>query len=115
MDTNKMREQFEAAFVAELVAKQGEGYRSSAIHLLKRDGDFEKPPTAYELSRRERGMYDSYWVEMAWWAWQASRASVVVELPPKWNDATHSNKQAWDCGIDDARMAIEAQGLKVKP
>ena len=44
----------------------------------------------------------------------SSREAVVVELPPKWNDATHSNKQAWDCGIDDARMAIEAQGLNVE-
>lgn len=50
-----------------------------------------------------------------WAIWQASREAVVVELPPKWNDATHSNKQAWDCGIEDARMAIEAQGLKVAP
>ncbi|MEX0292520.1 hypothetical protein AAH995_04135 [Pseudomonas putida] len=47
--------------------------------------------------------------------WQASREAVAVELPPKWNDETNSNKQAWDCGIDDARMAIEAQGLRVAP
>lgn len=47
--------------------------------------------------------------------WQASREAVVVELPPKWSDEANSNKQAWDCGIEDARMAIEAQGLKVAP
>lgn len=46
--------------------------------------------------------------------WQASREAVVVELPAKWSDEANSNKQAWDCGIEDARMAIEAQGLKVE-
>lgn len=54
-------------------------------------------------------------VSIAWWGWQASREAVVVELPPKWSDEANSNKQAWDCGIEDARMAIEAQGLKVAP
>ncbi len=109
MDTNKMREQFEAAFVAELVAKHGEGYRSSAIYLLKRDGDFEKAPTAYELRRRELGMYDGYWVEMAWWAWQASRDAVVVELPKE--ITTSAGYVMWSAQVRDA---IEAQGLKVE-
>lgn len=71
MDTNKMREQFEAAFIAEQVAKFGEGFRDSAIHLLKRDGAFLTNPSFYEVRRREQGMYDNYWVEMVWWAWQA--------------------------------------------
>lgn len=94
MDTNKMREQFELAWRAR--------YPEHGEIALKRSGF---APEDYCNTR----------VKDAWWAWQASRAAVMVELPPKWNDATHSNKQAWDCGIDDARMAIEAQGLKVTP
>ncbi|WP_281211778.1 hypothetical protein [Pseudomonas fulva] len=88
MDTNKTRAEFEAAFVA----KYGFGRLAASANA------------------DAHAMY-----EAAKWAWQASREAVVVTLPPKWNDATHSNKQAWDCGIDDARMAIEAQGLKVTP
>ncbi|ENB9667655.1 hypothetical protein ABJB81_006080 [Pseudomonas putida] len=95
MDTNKMRdisrEQFES-FARDVLDWADDEFR------LASDGK------------------SYYWgaTGEAWVFWQASRAAVVVELPPKWNDATHSNKQAWDCGIDDARMAIEAQGLNVE-
>ena len=50
-----------------------------------------------------------------WFAWKESRSALVVELPPKWNDPANSNMQAWDMGIDDARKAIEAAGVRVKP
>ncbi|MBO2889550.1 hypothetical protein [Pseudomonas asiatica] len=109
MDTNKMRAEFESAFVAEQMAKFGEGFRDSALHLLKRDGVFLTTPSLYELSRREQGMYDSYWVEMVWWAWQASRAAVVVELPK--DIVTMAGPVLY---ADDVRAAIEAQGLKVE-
>ena len=110
METNKIRAEFEAAFIAEQVAKFGEGFRDSALHLLKRDGVFLTTPSLYELSRRERGMYDSYWVEMVWWAWQASRAAVVVELPTEWR--TNVGKMLPTPAVRDA---IEAHGLKVTP
>ncbi|MCQ1992498.1 hypothetical protein NNX13_21995 [Pseudomonas sp. Eb3] len=109
MDTNKMREQFEAAFVERQVGAFGEDYRSTAQHMLKREGDFDEPPTAYKLHCRNRGMYDTYWVEMAWWAWQASREAVVVELPQPFvgDDFTmYDGKEIIE--------AIEAQGLKVE-
>ncbi|WP_281690778.1 hypothetical protein [Pseudomonas sp. PARCl1] len=109
MDTNKMREQFEAAFIAEQVAKFGEGFRDSAIHLLKRDGAFLTNPSFYEVRRREQGMYDNYWVEMVWWAWQASREAVVVELPSPSGIAADGMGAFAAC-----RHAIEAQGLKVE-
>ncbi|MBD1589759.1 hypothetical protein [Pseudomonas typographi] len=67
------------------------------------------------VRRNPAGAYQSFGVYAAWEAWQASRAAVVVELPSKWNDPTNSNMQSWDSGIDDARMAIEAAGLKVAP
>jgi len=122
MDTNKMREQFEAAFIAQQVAAFGEYTRRDAVHRLKRDGEFDKPPTPYDLHRREKGMYDEYWTEMLWWAWQASREAVVVELP---NRAAEAYREEFDdveggsfdeaAYIRDVRKAIEAQGLKVKP
>ncbi|MEZ0197447.1 hypothetical protein AB9U01_25670 [Pseudomonas qingdaonensis] len=102
MDTNKMRdisrEQFEARYpVPEGACWNAEQGRYVLFHLK-----------LCTVAKYERFVEN-------WVCWQDSREAVVVELPPKWNDATHSNKQAWDCGIDDARMAIEAQGLKVAP
>lgn len=110
MDTNKMREEFEAAFIAQQVAAFGEYSRGGAVHRLKRDGEFDKPPTAYDLQRREQGMYDEYWIEMLWWAWQASREAVVVELPAEW--VTNVGTMLPPPGV---RRAIEAHGLKVAP
>ena len=128
--TDKMREEFEAAFVQRQVDRQGEGFRSSAIHMLKRDGDFEKPPSHYELKRRELGLYDAYWVEMVWWAWQASREALAVELPepetpesygvtrqddPEEYEALEKRMGAQHSAIRKCRRAIEAAGVKVKP
>lgn len=123
--TDKVREEFETAFVERQVDLFGEGYRDSAIHLLKRKGDFDKPPTHYELQRRVQGLYDLDWVEMTYWAWQASRESLVIELPPA-PPAPEEPEEA----IDDSHMdgyhaavrmrsacekSIKAAGLKVKP
>lgn len=99
MDTNKMREQFEAKFPV-----------PAGVAWKKAIGMYEVVDIWKLDQAITIGKYN--WL---WEGWQASREAVVVELPPKWNDATHSNKQAWDCGIEDARMAIEAQGLKVAP
>jgi len=120
MDTNKMREQFEAAFIAQQVAAFGEYTRRGAVHRLKRDGEFDKPPTAYDLHRREQGMYDEYWIEMLWWAWQASREAVVVELPSEDTCRTSTSKEeaaqdAYNHALGECRSVIEAQGLKVAP
>ncbi|AZC96810.1 hypothetical protein [Pseudomonas chlororaphis] len=100
---DKMREQFEAAFVEEEVRLCGEGFRDSALHMIKQN---------------------LFNVHMAWWAWQASRQVVVVELPP-----VPVEPEEPEFAIDDSHMdayhaavrmrdscvkAIEAQGLKVK-
>lgn len=131
MSVEKMREEFEAAFVERQVATNSEGSRGSAIHMLKRDGAFAKPPSYYELWRREQGMYDLYWVEMAWWAWQASRAALVIELPepqpfeisaeesldmePEDYERLEARHGAQYSAYRKCRAAIEAAGVKVKP
>ncbi|UVL26797.1 hypothetical protein [Pseudomonas donghuensis] len=104
MDTNKMREQFEAEFVEEQVRLCGEGFRSSALYMIEQN---------------------VVTVRVAWWAWQASREAVVVELPP-----APARPEEPEFALDDSHMdaynvavrmrdacakAIEAQGLKVKP
>lgn len=99
MDTNKMREQFEAAFVEEQVRLCGEGFRDSALYMIQ-----ENLVT----------------VRSAWWAWQASREAVVVELPDVANyevyDQQHDFLHTDEVTLMEAvGAAIEAQGLKVKP
>ncbi|MCK2109200.1 hypothetical protein [Pseudomonas juntendi] len=67
MDTNKMREQFEAAYAAKSTARNGRFY--PGVLTRGDDGDYVIPS-----------------VQSAWWAWQASREAVVVELgaPSHW-------------------------------
>ncbi|ELQ6021932.1 hypothetical protein R2217_000767 [Cronobacter turicensis] len=58
--------------------------------------------------------------EMAWRAWQASRAAVEIELP-KYHDYTNQDttraqaeKSAYNSGVYDSAEVIRAAGLKVK-
>ncbi|MNM50269.1 hypothetical protein D3C81_612970 [compost metagenome] len=95
MDTNKMRDTYEAWAIHDATSVGRE-------LIIDREGD-------WYIGK------DAQFLNLGWASWQASREAVVVELPPKWNDSTNSNKQSWDCGIEDARKAIEAQGLKVSP
>lgn len=89
MDTNKMRAEFEAAWRAR--------YPAHGDIALKRSG---LDPEDYCNTR----------VKDAWWAWQASREAVVVELPK--DIVTMAGPVLY---ADDVRAAIEAQGLKVAP
>ncbi|WP_016711294.1 hypothetical protein [Pseudomonas monteilii] len=61
MDTNKIREQFEAAYLAESTRRNGRTYPSV-------------------LTRGDDGNYVIPSVQSAWWAWQASREALVVDL-----------------------------------
>ncbi|NQD74599.1 hypothetical protein [Pseudomonas sp. CM27] len=90
MDTNKMRAVFEEAFVEEEVRLLGEGFRSSALYMIEKN---------------------TVNVRSAWWAWQASREAVVVELP-KFDDYPASMERDMR---ESLRSSIEAQGLKVAP
>ncbi|CAI3803802.1 hypothetical protein GLGCALEP_03459 [Pseudomonas sp. MM221] len=113
MDTNKMRdpvrEQFEAAYLAESTRRNGRTYPSV-------------------LTRGDDGNYVIPSVQSAWWAWQASRESLIVKLPPvrpepvltgeaQKTDGEAATWSMWageKLAKDDCRAAIEAQGLKVE-
>ena len=91
--TDKMREEFETAVALES----------------------KEPVLAVYLSRRG-DTYSTSTLHFAWWAWKASRAALVVELP----DADGLNRehmlvQGFLEGVAHTRVAIEAAGLKVKP
>lgn len=119
MDTNKMREQFEADFVEEMCRRGGEGFRSTVLHSLSQ--------------KKPGGDYQHITESLAWWAWQASREAVVVELPkvvgfegaydshrhhefvPSMSDVEDADEIFGLCRRVEAKEAIEAQGLKVAP
>lgn len=106
MDTNKMREQFESAYVEEMALCCGQDIRQRAKANLE--------------WRQENGDYRDPMVRLAYWAWKASRESVVVELPPhedfrcdtSWEEA---RQEAYNRALDESRTAIEVHGLKVSP
>lgn len=94
-NTNKMREQFEAAYTA-YCGKMG--------------------VMSYTAFHRAREAYINSATELAWQMWQASRAAVVVELPPIWEQGSNSALGQACAQIRTADIeAIEAQGLKVAP
>lgn len=90
MDTNKMREQFEAWVLSEYPNQSLE--RFNPLHGVT------------------EGEYTGFTVQHCWQAWQASREAVVVELP-KFDDYPASIERDMR---ESLRAAIEAQGLKVK-
>ncbi|TCT96095.1 hypothetical protein [Pseudomonas sp. LP_4_YM] len=90
MDTNKVREQFEAAYTA-YCEKMG--------------------IMSYTAFHRAREVYVSSATELAWQMWQASREAAVVELP-KFEDYPASMERDM---LESLRAAIEAQGLRVAP
>lgn len=93
MDTNKMRAEFEAAWRAR--------YPAHGDIALKRSG---LDPEDYCNTR----------VKDAWWAWQASREAVMVELPDRDVEQCAYSLGFNSC-LKQSRAAIEAQGLKVAP
>lgn len=100
MNIEKMREEFEAAYVEGLVERCGEGFRSTAVYSLT-----EKNPD---------GRYKNYTDFVAWWAWQASRESLVIELPESWETYCGTTEEHV-MYADEVKDAIKSAGLKVKP
>ena len=91
MDTNKMREQFEAWA--------------------------EKATLQIDLSRGNHGSYrntNTHWLYCAWvCAWSASREAVSVDLPTL--QCLRVNQYDYQEARQQCVEAIEAQGLKVAP
>lgn len=92
MDTNKMRDSVREQF--EKFALSSEG------------GLFPG-----HLAKGEDGEYLNYAAQCYWLFWQASRESVVVELP-KFEDYPASMERDMR---ESLRSSIEAQGMKVAP
>lgn len=96
-----IREEFEAAIFAEVNeqrAAEGEFVLQHPEGLLARDDD---------------GSYLIRWVKSAWWAWQASRAALRVELP-KPHPAFEYAPRTKVFNITDVEIALQEAGIEVK-
>ncbi|CAN7562502.1 hypothetical protein [Pseudomonas umsongensis] len=89
--TDKMRDQFEAWALTHFI-------NSETMSPLERD---EGEPEEYRFSR----------VNMAWVAWQASRAALVVDWPDHY---AYTNSDVAGAAILDCRTAF-GKAVKVKP
>ncbi len=89
MSNEKMREEFEVAVAAYL----------------------ESTGQVARLDRFPDGRYEYVDISSAWWAWQASRAAIELELPflpdPYDPDAAWAN--------EGFKRVVSEAGLKVKP
>ena len=97
------REQFEQTFPVPSNIRWSEEHQSYGF--IRRKGN--------DISQVHR--YRSMWN-----AWQASRETLLVELPARMNENTQSYERdlanmAFNEAVDDCREAIETAGLKVKP
>ncbi|NWC12012.1 hypothetical protein HX776_24815, partial [Pseudomonas agarici] len=61
------------------------------------------------------GDYQSTTIEHCWWAWQASRKALVIDLSDMSNCFSPDDCGDWAMWLDDVKKLIEDAGLKVKP
>lgn len=73
------------------------------------------------ICKNSDGDYMAWDMQVAWWAWQASRAAIEIELPNGVTtrealDAGYMCDYAagMDDGIEDCAKSIRAAGLKIK-
>jgi len=102
MNIEKMREEFEEALIAMHVSTGLPRSTAKAMVEVKCNGQYASPSTMG-----------------AWWAWQASRAAIEVELPVEDDTrcdtvAEEARQEAYNQGVGECRFAIESLGLKVK-
>lgn len=71
-----------------------------------------KTAQGLDVTRLPHGGYRSFATHQAWWAWQASRAALVVELPERHGGFSRIEESRMFTG--DVVKAIEAAGVRVK-
>ena len=80
-----------------------------------------KAEQGLDLFRLPHGAYRSFATHQAWWAWQASRASLCVELPEKAPESAAGcdlQSAAWHIGYNQAlrhcAAALDKAGVKYR-
>ncbi|HIE1319188.1 TPA: hypothetical protein ACXJR4_006187 [Pseudomonas aeruginosa] len=62
----------------------------------------------------DRNCYSIYPVHIAWKAWEASRASIEIELPSPQPDCFGFMAEHFNTTLEECAKAIHAAGIKVK-
>ena len=90
--SEKIRREFEEWFYEYSMPCEGDWFKMDSC------GDYDHPST-----------HD------AWMGWQASRAALVVELPPEREERfIDSYQEGWNDAIDSCRVRVESGGVTCK-
>lgn len=76
---------------------------------IKEETGFDLWRTEYPMTQWDNQQYKCHQTNLAWMAWQASRAAIEIELPEEESLGCHAIYYA-----EDVIEAIEQAGLKVK-
>lgn len=76
---------------------------------VKEETGFDLWRTEYPMTEWDNQQYKCHQTNLAWMAWQASRAAIEIELPEEESLGCHAIYYA-----EDVIEAIEQAGLKVK-
>lgn len=95
--SEKIRDEFEAWYWAKLHGDRNASLRRAVF------------------SKTSDGSYRGLKCDTAWCAWQASRAALVVELPPEREERfIDSYQEGWNDAIDSCRARLESAGATCK-
>lgn len=97
-----------------------EEFETAMAEMLTRDT--ADTVTALDLMNcRDGNEYKSHVLSSAWWAWQASRERLVIELPDRFDEHYQDYYEDVDGGcfnegryINDVHAALTAAGVKYK-
>ena len=69
----------------------------------------------FKMDVESWGEYVDSETHWAWLSWQASRAALVVELPPEQEERfIDSYQEGWNDAIDSCRVRFESVGVTCK-
>ena len=76
---------------------------------------FDTQRTAFAMTKQEDQQYMCHRTNLAWQAWQASRAALVVELPED-EPGRYLDKyqEGWNDALDSVQNRLDEAGLKYK-
>ena len=79
---------------------------------IKEETGFDLWRTEYPMTGWDDQQYKCHQTNLAWMAWQASRAAIEIELPGSFRESYQSSNMVID--EQETIELIESQGLKVK-
>ncbi|QCQ57349.1 hypothetical protein KGB50_gp66 [Shigella phage DS8] len=79
---------------------------------VKEETGFDLWRTEYPMTEWDNQQYKCHQTNLAWMAWQASRAAIEIELPGSFRESYLSSNMVTD--EQETIELIESQGLKVK-